>query len=404
VNAPGWYGIPRILGNLYKNGVTSDTPITYKGSEPATQYVLTAFTDYKDQPIISGSTLNSNGGSVAALWMDAPDLVTQVGFSAQYVRFYVDPATIKQGNAVIAMRDADGTIMWSWHIWVTPLVNAAAPATKTAVNSFGQFEFMEYNLGWVEENSTRYGTGTLYDQPRTVQVRISQTGISNPASTTFTVTQTPGEVHGPGTNTYYQWGRKDPFPGGANGATLETAAVYYPAGATATLAFQETPGLNIPRATIMPYLFMGGNKNWLSVANAKINLWNTNVTGVSTNGPVTKTVYDPCPAGFSVPEENAFSGFSTASIESWVNGGNNLYLDPNDHAKGTIHFPTPGRRSSANGNMEAVNIYTYYWSASPSTENSNTSDRYGIYLANKNVQSGILLAASYGASVRCVKN
>ena len=37
-------------------------------------------------------------------------------------RFDVDHSTIRQGNAVVAVLDASGMIMWSWHIWVTDYV------------------------------------------------------------------------------------------------------------------------------------------------------------------------------------------------------------------------------------------------------------------------------------------
>ena len=44
------------------------------------------------------------------------------------------------------------------------------------------------------------------------------------------------------------------------------------------------------------------------------NLWNAdnNTNGKNFNdNPVTKTVYDPCPAGFTLPPSNAFTGFTT---------------------------------------------------------------------------------------------
>jgi hypothetical protein len=409
VNAPGWYGIPRRIGNVYNDGGPSDMSFTYKGTEPAPDNVLTVFKDYKGDDITTDPLLSSSTSKTEVLWMDAPDLVTQVGVRAQYVSFYVDPATIKQGNAVITLCDPDGTIMWSWHIWVTPLVNAAAPTTKEVVSSssFGSatFDFMEYNLGWVEESSTRYGTGTNYDQPRTVQVRISQTGISNPASTTFTITQTQGENRGPGTSTYYQWGRKDPFPAGVNSSTLETAAVYYPAGATATLA-THAPAETLAEVISNPNLFFTNNEYSNYLNEAYVNLWDIDEVqagGTAYGRPVNKTVYDPCPAGFSVPPGYAFSGFSTASVESWIDNGNNFYLDPNDHDKGTIYFPSAGQRNITTGAM--TNTLSYYWSASPYMT-QNTTPRpaggYALYSDNGKVINNSPDNAAYGNPIRCV--
>ena len=69
----------------------------------------------------------------------------------------------EQGNAVIALRDFSGEIVWSWHIWVTD-----REVTLTAANGY---EWMDRNLG----------------------------ALNN----------TPGDVANRGL--FYQWGRKDPF-------------------------------------------------------------------------------------------------------------------------------------------------------------------------------------------------
>jgi len=69
------------------------------------------------------------------------------------------------GNAVVAVRDATGTILWSWHIWGTPEVSSSTWSSAG-------YEMMDRNLGaWSADNETEGSEGLLY-----------------------------------------QWGRKDPFP------------------------------------------------------------------------------------------------------------------------------------------------------------------------------------------------
>ena len=74
--------------------------------------------------------------------------------------------TFREGNAVIAARDIDGEILWSWHIWFTDQP---------------------------EEQSYRNGAGTVMDR--------------NLGATSAT----PGDPGALGL--LYQWGRTDPFLG-----------------------------------------------------------------------------------------------------------------------------------------------------------------------------------------------
>jgi hypothetical protein len=52
--------------------------------------------------------------SAELLWEDRPNLLLGIELKNGKVRFY---STGKEGNALIAVKDADGNILWSWHIW-----------------------------------------------------------------------------------------------------------------------------------------------------------------------------------------------------------------------------------------------------------------------------------------------
>ena len=92
--------------------------------------------------------------------------------------------------------------------------------------------------------------------------------------------------------------------------------------------------------------------------NAYVNLWNADSDAYGNNNtyndtPVIKTVYDPCPAGFSLPPSNAFTGFTTTGKNVTNNAaeyngewdssqlGWNFYCGPNKTG-GTIFFPITG--------------------------------------------------------------
>ncbi|MCR8917945.1 hypothetical protein [Bacteroides sp. ET225] len=90
--------------------------------------------------------------------------------------------------------------------------------------------------------------------------------------------------------------------------------------------------------------------------------------------PVIKTVYDPCPAGFSLPPSNAFTGFTTTGKNVTNNAaeyngewdssqlGWNFYCGPNKTG-GTIFFPITGERLASGGNVSATGMLGHTWSA-----------------------------------------
>ena len=80
---------------------------------------------------------------------------------------------------------------------------------------------------------------------------------------------------------------------------------------------------------------------------------------VAGDNEVVKTVYDPCPVGFTLPAGNTFSGFTTTgqkvSSKSEINGiwvlnrGYKFYTDITKSKN--IFFPASGWRSQANGKV-----------------------------------------------------
>jgi hypothetical protein len=260
-----------------------------------------------------------------------------------------------EGNAVIAIKNTDGYILWSWHIWVTdrPVEN---------VEGVG-LEWMDRNLGALNNE--------------------------------------PGDMRNRGM--LYQWGRKDPFlPARAE----YVESVFTPSEA-ANLPNEETgdgsatwvfdrqihrhyvaPG-NMQFAVERPteFLLNEYDLDWFVSSESNPHLWGGEMYG--------KTIFDPCPVGYKVPEsyvwDNNQSDWSVATNygKTWdgVNGA---------------FFPMAGIRDVITGELGYTGSLSMYWTSG----DNEVSSAKMLYLANGNMSQygGITptLGRVYGGSVRCV--
>lgn len=71
------------------------------------------------------------------------NIVDNARLSGGWVLFEL-PADVQPGNALIAVKDADGTIIWSWHIWVADFDPVATQQTY-----YSRAVLMDRNLGAV---------------------------------------------------------------------------------------------------------------------------------------------------------------------------------------------------------------------------------------------------------------
>lgn len=160
------------------------TDLSDAAKAPANCYIVSAPGQYKFPAMMgNGGEYVKGGAKAEVLWESfgtsvfpsVGDLVTNAGFKNNYVSFEV-PETYREGNAVIAVRNSAGKILWSWHIWLTD-----QPAECVLPNGAGTI--MDRNLGATDKAADR----------------IESYGL------------------------LYQWGRKDPFMGEAGWNFVHTA-------------------------------------------------------------------------------------------------------------------------------------------------------------------------------------
>ncbi len=233
VNDHGYYTFPAYYGNTYgKNGNTSSYKYDYNaGNIPdnASDLVLPHFVDHNNKSILKGSI--DGVADAILLWQDSPDLVTDVKLNDKtdgWVSFRVPKETINQGNAVIAVRNSQKQILWSWHIWVTHRKWNESSWIEMSDNNLNEkkqrFIIAPCNLGYCEPHKGEDERNILMRfvaDPKLVggdgvilNEHIKVTGAPMQSLTEkevaiITLTQPKITASVAGDNTYYQWGRKD---------------------------------------------------------------------------------------------------------------------------------------------------------------------------------------------------
>ena len=285
-----------------------------------------------------------------------------------YVYFKTND-TWKDGNALIAVRNADGDITWSCHLWMI----GDYPQHRTYAHDAGTI--MGVNLGALDGHSS----GLLY-----------------------------------------QWGRKDPFLGTVveqSGNTQVKSTIEWPAAVTS----DETTGTK-NYALSHPTTFILANKvnnHWLyqsspDLSKLRIGTW-------FTDGYTSKSLNDPCPPGWRIPEGNyttESSGGVTFEYSIWSiarnkQGDFNASIPLTDigltcynyfggSAMGENDYYFSGYLSEEYGILLGNREVGYYWTES----DYDTTSGYNCLKVDNNGNVKFVkevINGARGASVRCVK-
>jgi len=375
VNAPGIYSLPLVYGNGIKSG-NFNTPA----------YNKPHFKNHLDKQISNPYIYNNsqcNPTDAILLWQDEENLVTEIRLSSDKKRleFKVDGSTIRQGNAVVAVR-GNGKIMWSWHVWVTDYKLGEDIRTMYSKNNKG-YAMMPVNIGWCDGETTTYAG-------RKVLVRFTQavTGMTK----IVPLVQEEHIVKQSGNNPYFQFGRKDPMPGRV--VTGPSSVTSKPCHGDYTFKVQKGK-VPISTGIMNPHVFYtdphsnpNANQNWTS--ETRVDLWGCRTssnTGIDAS--VSKTIYDPSPSGFCLPASGAFSATTIngndQSTDRNINGdrfitlfannqGGYFYCKPMkasgnwDITGGTLFFPNSLGRHNKSGKI--IPTTSYYWTATAQNQNA----------------------------------
>ena len=276
------------------------------------------------------------------------DLISSASFSDGYIHFST-PDTFANGNAVIAAKDSEGNILWSWHIWCS-------------------------EEGWQEQVYLN-DAGTMMDR--------------NLGATSAT----PGNVGALGL--LYQWGRKDPFLGSSSISSGVRALSTGTWGKVSASSIIGSNSNNLAYSIANPTTLIPSSNepyNWycVSTSNNNYTLWSS-----------TKTVYDPCPVGYRIPSANSNGIWNTAagsqSMPSWNSTLHGCNFAGVFTSSEECWYPAAGQLTPSEGNL-VVNG-GYYWSYSTITR--------GVYelLLESDRRKTVMYSKYFcsARSVRCMK-
>lgn len=368
-----YYTLPLNASVFVNNGaaVEDKTPADAEpvAGQPSNCYMINAAKTYSfdatvigngDAGIIDGAGFHTTSAgidpkSAKLMWEDTEGFISGVSLVKGKVHFTAEKNV---GNAMIAVFDGAGTVLWSWHIWG---VGDTMPEDEEV-----------YSQATISEKSTLKVKYTVMD--RTLGA-LSKTSY-------FT--------------TLYQWGRKDPIPNSpvyfvdGQAAEIETTYPVHKPGSAADATILTS--IQHPECIIDDYKGQAGD--WL--ASDKTNKYNllwgdANTTYVFnkskpaagkgwTNG---KTIYDPCPSGYRVSSKFAWTGFcgsssgDTKNIDyiNFVKYENGYYFKKNSSDGVGIYFPMTGSRGCKTGSLwvgkdasaySSLNHDASYWASAPS--------------------------------------
>lgn len=362
VNAAGYYKLPLVYGNARKNG-----------ADNREAYANDAFVDYKNNRI--SSPYISGADDATLVWSDGFFMFKDIKLSddKNYLTFRIDPDYLQQANAVLAVRDAEDKIMWSWHIWVTERNFDDVKYRHTISDYFDSgntFELMSCNLGWVDGKNVYYNA-------RDLTYEFIQAGSGKTAAMEVSQDGEMFDYKDVG-STYYQWGRKDPLVAMRNWDHVGFKDFRLHETGRQDYAYNiEVKRVSIGESIQHPNLYyVRGDTNeaanWCS--NNIPSLWNTDgydTTQDNAQDIVSskKTIYDPSPRGFKVPVPRAFAVFVNGSNGDGGDGGNGklngyqvdnegkmnqymVYTGPNGSGS-QIPFTATGQRADKGGILEA---------------------------------------------------
>ncbi len=339
--------------------------------------------------ITASDWTNDSQFTVEPSWYDGEGLsaytiekaTSPTGENAIRIKFNGSDVVGKHQNFAVNVKKS-GKVIWSWHFWVTdynPYMNAEGK--RPTIGS------QEETIPMQNGDLHRHG-GSVWDSKLGGRAMMDRN--LGALDTNFA----GGDMGDGSGSLYYQYGRKDPFPGSAgknaNGSNFANNKQYN----------TKPEVLSMEESVIDPTIFITGateyQKNWCAQIDVLQYAWH-DYKASTVN--MRKSIYDPSPLGWMVASGDAFAnidyiGWTTkiGAVE-WIEMGT-PGLRYYDNVDSTIEafYPSAGYISTfSNGKLENATPLsdwnTYMWTAEPAGASTGVGvDQAKSFMAGKKIE------------------
>lgn len=396
ISKSGFYRIPLYYGCAIING-----------KKRANTYRL--LNDYLGNYLVDGKIPDEYCKSAEVLWSDPQGAIVNPRVlrlsQGDYLGFHVDPSRVASGNAVVAVKDTKGRVVWSWQLWFAKKDEVEKTiVTPKRYYANREIDFMRMPLGW-----TYTSWKTLKNANEDVSVRlVLQQEVSGKQEHVI-ITRNSESFSGYGA--LYQYGRKDPFL--SNRAKMDQLGFTF-----ADLTPQKERDRTNPSLMIRnPKTFATVSGNVPSAYYNEDNgygtpFWDYN-NGSYTFGGAEKSVYDPSPVGFRVATSetiNFIADYKDVLPAGTLVARNGILLNVNNGGERLFmpFYNVLDKQGHEFNNVDGVGRSSTYWLTHPGrpkndrTYGSNGTVKVTVS-ASKLTYKGVALQ-NMGLGVRPVKD
>jgi hypothetical protein len=342
--------------------------------------------------VLASATIAKNAAYKAVVLWSTGTSISSIVQNVKYdstngiITFNTPAKSSMLGNAVIALEDGTGKILWSWHIWRTSYNPSAANGLDTYTYNVGDsikgsLKMMKYNLGATQMANilgpNAYENGLLY-----------------------------------------QWGRKDPFLSGKGISNTEPVkgTDYFIDVTASTIDFivgnkskliTDDGSATVNTAIANPMTFyreQASGYDWLSNGTEAIiknnDLWGNPPTKSSSinRNKGTKSMFDPCPPGYMIAPQ--YTGYKSSTYAT-----DGTYTRTNDgiiYHNGSVStlLPAVGIRQHTSGILSDVAMNGTIWFSTTPNVNPFLASMLGYN--NRTLASPLgTTYRAFGLATRC---
>ncbi len=352
----------RVLLPIFALLAATTVSLSAQPSRPANCYIVAPEATLEFNGRLQGcsaDTIEGDPAQAGVMWESAGadikvkegDVVASATFSKETGLITVK-AGKTPGNALVVIEDAVSNVLWSWHIWVTDYDPSKGCYQQDAK---GKVIMMDRNLG--------------------------------------ALSATPGDPLSLGL--FYQWGRKDPFPGVPGDCVYNEGISISGLSSKNSAVTPDAIGYAIAHPTTL--LYANDYQTWISTASqatAAQDLW----TKTTRN----KSNYDPCPAGYAVPWQNDYAWYTNFTAANMTFAASGFTFTYDAHS---TYYPAAGYLNglTLTDAGKTVRCWAANINGTPSATTNMQARSLLVDVSTNTVTNNASSRTAFGMSVRCMK-